>query len=257
MAQIDAFVFKNLTLENKVSNLFINKLCNQDLLRLLLDSSVETEVKNAIIQFIIDIKLDDDRHPVSRGGNYFSAKQSIDSFNDALHTSSDQLLSFIIDLNSPYEKRVIAAKVMFKRMVPPGKDSKAVIPQNLEPFKRFNWGAFMLPIIWSGAYSQWGWFFLLMLLNLMGGIVVGLVDKTGNGNLIYIAFMLYLSYLLANDANKLAWEKKAGKFKTVENLLKAQTKWIYWGVPITIIRVGFIIASFIEAVSYQSSSIGY
>ncbi len=245
MAQIDAFAFKILTPENKVSNHYINKLSNEDLLNLLLDSSVEIEVKNAIIQFILDIKLDEEKQPDSRGVSEFADGQSIVNVVDALHANSEPLLRLIIDETVAYEKRVIAAQEIKKRIIPSVGVSNTVEVQDLELLNKFNWGAFFLTGLWAIAYSQWSWLGLFVILNFIGK-AVGAVDETGMASLLYGAFLLFISYLFGKKANQLAWEKRAGEFKTVENLLKAQTKWVYWGLPINLAIYAIIIISIFE-----------
>lgn len=112
-----------------------------------------------------------------------------------------------------------------------GSGEMALVPPGVGGF---NWGAFLLPVFWGFAHNQSGraWaIFGTGFIPCVGGLV-----------------SLYLSIVMANEGNAIAWKHR--RWDSVEHLQNVQRIWLNWGLGV----VGVGIALFILSLLLGGSS---
>lgn len=101
--------------------------------------------------------------------------------------------------------------------------------------KKFNWGAFLMAPLWNLVYKRWGWFIALTIYN-------SLLSKIDSVSIIQswplFLFGFALNFLSAINANSVGWKNQMQNFSSVDHFLRAQKKWILWGIVIYIAVIG-------------------
>jgi hypothetical protein len=135
---------------------------------------------------------------------------------------------------------------------------------------RFNWGAFMIPSVWSIVYGVWpvliAWIGGAFVLPLLVAMLAGIMSPTSDPKSIPVGW--FLSIFLFSDAaasfvrlwsgaraNELYWARESRRLSaspglapkvSVEKFQRRQTVWAAWGA------VGLVAAVAVSATSYYS-----
>ena len=115
-------------------------------------------------------------------------------------------------------------------------------PDELKTLKRFNWGAFLLSTIWTLTHKQYIYFIILATLNRMS------MKADWAGALIIYLVQLPLSILDGFTANTLIWKQYPDKYSSVDELIKGEKKWLWWGIAANILM--FILYLVLQYVSF-------
>jgi len=89
---------------------------------------------------------------------------------------------------------------------------------------RWNWGAFLIPVLWAPAHRLWLWAVLWIALS---WTIIG-------------AFVLAI--YLGAKGSELAW--RARPFRDADHFRQVQSRWAGWGIAITIVVLIFMLAAF-------------
>lgn len=105
--------------------------------------------------------------------------------------------------------------------------------EGMERLKRFNWGAFLAAPLWNLVYGRWGWFVAVFLVNRVSKVANQYPDEP----YYWILPLIYIGVSAASaiTANKDGWRKRRDVFGTIDEFLKAQKKWVIWGIVLQVV----------------------
>lgn len=104
-----------------------------------------------------------------------------------------------------------------------------------EEAKRWNWGAFFIGLFWAPAHKLWGWFAVLLVLNLLINLLASFPPIMLVAGLIELLVSIYLGL----RGGRLAWSRR--RFDGVEHFCQVQRIWGWVGLVYFVIAMGSLL----------------
>ena len=126
-------------------------------------------------------------------------------------------------------ERILARKKIEAEFAAEAETAKAKAKEKNDPAQfddslaRWNWGAFLIPVLWAPAHGLWLWAVLWIALSwtIIGGLGVAIY--------------------LGAKGSELAWRTRP--FRDADHFRQVQSRWMYWGIGITILAAVFALVA--------------